>query len=243
MAVSKQALIAWLQSLTGNHTISAQQTHSNFFEIDQMISQVGIIPGMVVCEPWMDSSPYSDVSFVARAIDHWNQGGIVSVGSIWPNPAGGGAQSTNFLTANDVLTNGTSLNNAFKSLMDIAAGALQQFKNAGIPIIYRQLWEMDGAWFWWGPQNFNGAQYGQLWRLVHNYMTVTKGLDNLIWWFAPNGGPLTYTYPGDDVVDGVGFDCYTDDPGSSRYQDLYNTLRLQAPSKLMAFCEFGSGSP
>ncbi len=244
-SANKLKLMAWLQSINGKHVISSQMTHSDFREIDAMTSQLGITPGMVVCDPWMDGNQFFDASFVPRMIDHWNKKGIIGLSSFFPNPSGGGAQSGAAVNADDVLRSGSAANNNLLANVDLVAGVIQQFKDLGIPVMYRMLIEMDGGWFWWGDVTkggaFNGAQYVQLWRLIWNRLVVVKKLDNMIFWFAPNGGPGTYTYPGDDVVDGVGFDAYTDNPGG--YVNLYTQLRNQAPTKLMAICEFGSGTP
>ena len=240
----KERLLTWLHSLAGNHLISAQQTHSNFSEITAFISATGKHPGMVVTDYWMDASPYFDASGNAACIAHWNAGGLVGISNFLPNPAGGGAGNGTPVSASAVLTPGTATHNALLASLDQSAAALREFKNRDIPVIYRTLLEMDiPGGFWWGEQNFNGTQFGQLWRLIHYYLTVTKGLDHLIWMFAVNGGPGTYTYVGDDVVDGVGMDAYTNTPGSSLYRRLYNKVHSQAPSKFMALTEFGSGGP
>jgi len=53
-----------------------------------------------------------------------------------------------------------------------------------------------------GPEAFV-----KLWRLMHERLTVTHGLHNLIWVLS-NGPSSPAWYPGDDVVDIVGWDQY-----------------------------------
>ena len=127
-------------------------------------------------------------------------------------------------------------------MLDQAAGLLQQFKDAGVAVLTRFMFELDGGWFWWGDGHFSNAQQTQLYRYIVNYLRVTKGLDNLLTTFAINGGPGDYQYPGDDVVDIVGIDAYTSDLAGV-YKGIYDTLRAQAPTKLFAMTEFGSGDP
>ena len=119
---------------------------------------------------------------------------------------------------------------------------LQQFKDAGDAVLTRFMFELDGGWFWWGDGNFSNAQQTQLYRYIVDYLRVTKGLDNLLTTFAVNGGPGTYQYPGDDVVDIVGIDAYTDNLAGS-YKGVYDKLIAQAPTKLFALSEYGSGDP
>ena len=119
---------------------------------------------------------------------------------------------------------------------------LQQFKNAGDAVLTRFMIELDGGWFWWGDGHFSNAQQTQLYRYIVNYLRVTKGLDNLLTTFAISGGPGDYQYPGDDVVDIVGIDCYTNNLAGT-YKGIYDKLRSQAPTKLFALTEEGSGNP
>ena len=56
-------------------------------------------------------------------------------------------------------------------------------------------------------------QYKSLWKLTYDYMVSERGLDHLVWAYSPGAGGLTdelfaERYPGDDMVDVIGFDCY-----------------------------------
>ena len=48
--------------------------------------------------------------------------------------------------------------------------------------------------------------------MTYDYMTAERGLDNLVWAFSPGAdlGDEEYMtrYPGDDMVDMLGLDCY-----------------------------------
>jgi mannan endo-1,4-beta-mannosidase len=98
----------------------------------------------------------------------------------------------------------------------------------------------DGdAWFWWGakgPQAFK-----DLWHLMYHELTDVKGLHNLIWEFtssAAQGNHLDW-YPGDDVVDMVGLDVYTD-PAANMEGQWHDTLQFYNGRKLLALSETGT---
>jgi hypothetical protein len=129
--------------------------------------------------------------------------------------------------------------------IDAIAVQLQKFEDAGVPVIWRPLHEAQGnmpdgdAWFWWGakgPEAFKG-----LWHLMYDRLTNYHGLHNLIWEFtssAAQGNHLDW-YPGDDQVDMVGLDVYTD-PTSNMNGQWYDTLQFYNGRKLLALSETGS---
>ena len=145
------------------------------------------------------------------ALAHAKAGGIVGMSLMLPNPVDHGpSMGGPAVDPVQLLTPGSALNSSLNRELDQAAGLLQQFKDAGDAVLTRFMLELDGGWFWWGDGHFSNAQQTQLYRYIVNYLRVTKGLDNLLTTFAINGGPGDYQYPGDDVVDIVGIDAYTD---------------------------------
>ena len=119
--------------------------------------------------------------------------------------------------------------------IDAVAGPLKQLQDANVPVLWRPLHEAEGGWFWWGtkgPEN-----YVKLWRLVHERLTRTHGLHNLIWVFTA-GQDLKW-YPGDDVVDVVGVDNYPKDNRDPLVSDWQTVLTQFGRRKLLALSEFG----
>ena len=88
-----------------------------------------------------------------------------------------------------IITNGTSLNNAYKAKLDTAVPYLQQLKDAGVPVLFRPLHEMNEGWAWWGGRSgANGS--ARLYQITHDYL-LSKGLTNLIWvWNVKDNGRL-----------------------------------------------------
>jgi mannan endo-1,4-beta-mannosidase len=136
-----------------------------------------------------------------------------------------------------ILTEGSTLNNAWKRRLDEAVPYLQQLKNAGVPVLFRPLHEMNESWNWWGNRpGANGS--ARLYQITRDYLSG-KGLDNLIWvWNVqdnPAGGWSNY-YPGNQYVDVVSLDVwYKSHPSSADYQQM----RSIAGTKPMAIAEIG----
>lgn len=129
-------------------------------------------------------------------------------GSAWDTTAGGlaaintgGAQEAQFLAYLDRLA-------AF-----IAA--------VGTPVIYRPFHEVNGSWFWWGGAAA-AATFRAVWIKMYNYLTVTKGLTNVLFCLnlsgtddstaviANNVQAYSQWYPGDAYVDILSIDYYND---------------------------------
>jgi len=86
--------------------------------------------------------------------------------------------------------------------IDRVALELKRLQDAHVPVLWRPLHEAAGGWFWWGTSR---EGYIKLWRHMHERLTRTHGLRNLIWVW--NGQDPAW-YPGDDVVDLTGYDVY-----------------------------------
>jgi mannan endo-1,4-beta-mannosidase len=128
--------------------------------------------------------------------------------------------------------------------IDAIAIELKKFQTAGVPVIWRPLHEAQGnapegqAWFWWGAK---GAQpFKDLWRLMYDRLTTYHGLHNLIWEFTSSADQSHLEwYPGDDVVDIVGLDVYTNAASSMSGQWL-DTLDVYDGRKMIALSETGN---
>ena len=114
-----------------------------------------------------------------------------------------------------------------------------RLQDAGVVVIWRPFHEMNGGWFWWGAKE--PETFIRVWRHMFDYFTKTKGLNNLLWVYSPNHGEKTAAYyAGDQYVDIVGLDAYTDfvDPQHIRGYDAVAKL-----PKPFGFTEFGPHGP
>lgn len=243
----RDKLLAYLEQCSApDRCLFGQTSFPDQREFNEVANTYGFAPAIMFNDPWVvqwaGNAPY-DGSFIGAQLQHCREGGIAGMSLMLPNPANN-ANSTDGAHVDPVqlLTPGTALNNRLNANLDLAAGLLQQHMDAGNAVPTRYLFELDGPWFWWGYGKFTGPQQTQLYGYITHYLRVTKHLDNLVTEFAINGGPNTYEYPGDDVVDMVGIDAYTNNLAGT-YKSKYDKLRQQAPNKLFCMTEYGSGDP
>ncbi|MCI0332954.1 MAG: mannan endo-1,4-beta-mannosidase [Planctomycetes bacterium] len=170
---------------------------------------------------------------------HWNAPANLVNSSEWPWWSGFYTQATTFNLPAALANPAGSDYQLILRDIDAIAVELQKFENAGVPVIWRPLHEAQGGWFWWGahgPETFKS-----LWRLMHSRLTNQHGLHNLIWEFTSSAaiGNHLQWYPGDDVVDMIGLDIYTD-PTSSMSGEWYDVLAHYNGRKMIALSESGT---
>jgi mannan endo-1,4-beta-mannosidase len=151
-------------------------------------------------------------------IDHWNAGGLVTICNHANNPwTGGNAWDLTSRDLIELITPGTVVNETWMADLDKVATGLAELRDAGVVVLWRPFHEMTySECFWWDA----GAHWGdpepfkKMWKHMFNYFTHEKGLDNLLWVYAPadtdNWSPVDALYPGDAYVDIVGIDKYAD---------------------------------
>lgn len=178
------------------------------------------------------------------AIQHWENGGIVTFCWHWNAPSkyltgqwysGFYKEYTNIdLKA---IMDGRD-EEGYELLMqdiDAIAEQLAILQDAGVPILWRPLHEAAGGWFWWGA---SGAEaYKELYILLYDKLTNEYGLNNLIWLW--NGQDAEW-YPGDEYVDIIGEDLY---PGEHVYTSQINkymeAVNYTNPPKMVVMSENG----
>jgi len=124
-----------------------------------------------------------------------------------------------------------------KSDLDKVAALLQLLKDRDIPVLWRPLHEAAGGWFWWGASG--AAPYIALWEDMHDYLTNTKKLNNLIWvWNGQNAS----WYPNPATVDIVSFDVYGGARNYSSQRDKFSETYAMPPerNRMVALSENGA---
>ena len=82
-----------------------------------------------------------------------------------------------------------------------------------IPVLFRPWHEHTGNWFWWGQQHCTADEYKALWKLTAERL-AEKNVVNVLYAYSPgtepDGDETKYMerYPGDDIIDLMGLDCY-----------------------------------
>ncbi|MCM1315309.1 MAG: hypothetical protein NC244_08090 [Alistipes senegalensis] len=123
-----------------------------------------------------------------------------------------GSEASDFVTSN-VLKEGTVEREYYLTALGALAEQIQKLQDAGVPIILRPLHEAEGgggengSWFWWGKEG--SKVYKELWKLTYKTLTEDYNLHNIIWeWNSYNFDTSADWYPGDDMVDIIGYDKY-----------------------------------
>ena len=133
-----------------------------------------------------------------------------------------------------LITDGTPLNNSWKNMIDAIVPSMRKMQNAGVEILWRPFHEMNQGAFWWGGRKGpNGT--AKLYRMMHDYLTKTKGITNLIWvWnlqdFASLQTDLTDYDPGSSYYDVLSLDVYWSD-GTGLTTTKYNAMVNKAAGK------------
>ena len=139
-----------------------------------------------------------------------------------------------------IITPGTPEHKQAIAEMDAAADKLQVLEDAGIPVLWRPLHEIDGGWFWWTDKQ-NPENTAALWRLMYDHFTHVRKLDNLIWVYSAGVGKKDTEYrkrfyPGAAYVDISGIDIYGVDfkAADQKYGDYYRAMSQVSPGKMLA---------
>jgi beta-mannanase len=164
-------------------------------------------------------------SSTTRAIAYWNAGGITMFRYHMGMPGAGltctsdcymGANCAEPTTAptaaffTDVVTSGTAENTSLNAKLDYVAAQISAMEAANVPIVLALFHETQpNGWFWWA-ETASGPSFINLWKYAFNYLTVTKGLTNIVWLMPFSGSPSAAFYPGKAFVDIGGPDQYTD---------------------------------
>ena len=119
---------------------------------------------------------------------------------------------------------GSQVNEHWKSQVDVIAFFLKQLREAKVPVLWRPYHEMNGGWFWWGKKTGEHG-YKKLYRMLYERLINFHQLNNLLWVFNANEIRLNVDayekyYPGDDVVDILATDVYSNKFTARDYKSL-----------------------
>ncbi len=196
-----------------------------------------------------DEMLYDD-NAAERAIEWTNVNkGIVALSWHWFVPSSTGDYAFYVQSANasytdfsitKALQEGTKENKTIMADIKLIASKLQLLEDADVSVIWRPLHEAEGAWFWWGAEGPEACV--ALYRLLYDQLTNVYGLDNLIWeWTSYTSPNSSKWYPGDDVVDMIGYDKYNVADGipnpSAIPSTFYSLVQSTNGQKLVAMSE------
>lgn len=189
----------------------------------------------------------------ASAVAHHERGGVVTFSWHPRNPlTGGDAWDVSSKEVVASILPGGEKHEFFMGWLSNAADFLGSIKTADgqtVPVIWRPWHEHTGSWFWWGQDLCTTEQYKALWQMTYDYMVKERGLDNLVWAYSPGAGGITpelfaERYPGDEIIDMVGFDCYQYSTDEVYIKEMKHALDVMSAfnegrGKIMAVTETG----
>lgn len=230
-------LYDFLCSIKGNAILSGQQECCKDETKGDELSYIKKVSGQLPAILGLDYIS-NDFDGVNRRAAKWHkEGGIVSICWHWGIPPYGLGypSSQESVDMKELLTPGTALYEGMLANMDEVAAALLKLQEANIPVLWRPLHEFDGAWFWWGK---GGAKpFIDLWRLMYDRFTNVHKLNNLIWVLGYSHEMHEGWYPGDEYVDCIGGDAYTE----GIHEELYHWIK-KVTDKEMPICHHENGS-
>lgn len=267
---SAKRLYSYLCDCYGNHIIAGQQEYcgehnynswndpdtyikDNEAEFQYIQEKTGKQPAIRGIDflaynstsDWRDHAPERCIEWVNK------YHGIATVSWHWNVPVEEGSSETAFyvesasatyttFSISKALEEGTWENKVLLADIDLIAQELTKLKEADVPILWRPLHEAEGAWFWWGAEGAEPCK--KLYRLLYDKLTNEYGLDNLIWVWTGYTFPTSANwYPGDDVVDIVGYDKYNAVDGmpnlSSISSTFYSLVQSTDGQKMVAMSE------
>lgn len=245
-------MLNYLYKISGNGTVSGihNREPNSTPEVwtDQIYSVTGKYPGLWSGDFLFEQDNIDNrQTMINEAIAQWHKGALVNL--MWHacdpalnEPCGFDSNGVLSHLTDDqwtqLLTDGTPINTQWKTMMDEVCFYLQQLKDQHVEVLWRPLHEMNQGTFWWGGRpGPNGTR--KLYQMMHDYMTNTKGLTNLIWvWdmqdFNTLSSDISAYNPGNDYWDVAALDVYD---GSGYTMEKYNTMVAAANGKPIAIGE------
>ena len=184
-------------------------------------------------------------------IAQYNRGGMSTISWHLDNPVtGSDSWDVSDTTVVASVLPGGANHETFLTWLDRVADFMHSLtaeNGVKIPILFRPWHEHTGSWFWWGQNLCSAEQYKSLWRLTYDRLCEKK-VNNLLYAYSPGSEPNTpeeylERYPGDDIIDLIGFDCYQFDKAFYE-KDMHKSLRLiteiaKTHNKALAVTETG----
>jgi mannan endo-1,4-beta-mannosidase len=251
LAAAPADIVNYLKSISGRNTITGMHNKEPNSSPAQYTTRVhditGLYPGL-----WGGDFLFGSADVAARqtmineAKSEWSHGSLVNLTWHVCPPTQGtsctwdtGVRSTlSDSQWNELVTNGTALNNAWKRRLDETVPFFQQFKDAGVPVMFRPIHEMNDGWSWWGGRpGANGSR--RLFQITRDYLAGVKGFNNIVWvWNVKDLNPdaISQYYPGSSYADVVSLDPWNNFWPDKTYHD---TLAAIAPGKPLALAEVG----
>lgn len=165
-------------------------------------------------EQSLDKVPFEKIR--KEIINQYQRGGMASLSWHVRNPkTGGDAWDVSDSTVVRSILPGGENHVKFSGWITRMAdflNSLQTAEGTKVPVLFRPWHEHTGSWFWWGAALCSPDEYKSLWRMTVDSLQA-KGVNNALYAYSTGTEPQDTTqylerYPGDDLIDVIGFDAY-----------------------------------
>ncbi|XXY17590.1 glycosyl hydrolase [Sorangium sp. So ce216] len=223
-------VLCYLHSIYGNHILSAQEEDNNDDGMNTIHQATGKYPAIRAFDVNNDRAP-------TQCVEHWNQGGLCMFGY---HMGINGQRYDGNVDMNNVLREGTAENRSLDQNLDRVAQYIEPLRAAGGVAILRLFHEAGNGcgWFWWGKGS--AEQYRSLFKYAFDYLTGTKGLDNVLWMVPLCGHPDRAYDVGPQYSDIGGADTYVQARDYGPLTDLFHQTESAFPGRIVALHECGS---
>jgi hypothetical protein len=246
-SMARMEVLAYLESISGKKTIAGQHNKDNstpHVSTDDIATITSKTPALWSADFGFGQDALDNRQLmITEAINQWHHGAIVQL--MYHNciPTGDetcswddiGGMTPQHLTDdqwNQLVSDGSALNTAWKARLDTLSVFFAQLKAAGVAPLFRPLHEMNQGIFWWaGRGGANGTR--KLYQITHDFLVQVKGFDNIIWvWdlqdFASLSTDVSDYDPGSNYYDIAALDVY-DGPYDQTKHDLIRGAAGQKP--------------
>ena len=188
-----------------------------------------------------------------EAVKQYQRGGLVSFSWHPRNPKTGGDSwdVSDKTVVTSILPGGENyekfqqwLNNLNRFIC-----SLQTEDGTKVPVLLRPWHEHTGSWFWWGQDLCTTDEYKQLWRMTTDYLEQNGAADQILYAYSTGTEPKDTAaylerYPGDDIIEVIGFDGYQREDKNLYLNDMAVCLAVvdsiaKAHDKILAITETG----
>ena len=223
-------VLCYLHNIYGTGILSGQEEDNNDNGMNTVFAATGKYPAIRAFDVNNSQAP-------TQCVTHWNNGGICMFGYHMGINGGNYNTKTNI---DNVLAAGTAENTSFNADLDRIAQFVTPLKTAGGVAILRLFHEAGNgcAWFWWSMGT--SAQWQSLFKYAFNYLTATKGLNNVLF-LAPLCQYPTAAYnPGAQYIDFGGADNYVKAGDTQPMTSIFQAAQTAFPNMMVALHECGT---
>ncbi|MBI2513215.1 MAG: hypothetical protein HYV96_14655 [Opitutae bacterium] len=175
---------------------------------------VGLLDGWICPDFVAESEPdpiagamwYDDM--IPEYVLWWRNGGIVHADATFAAPLADRyaprLEKGLKVDVASVLTPGTPANRRWRAICDRMSVFFKGLEAQNVPVVFRPFTEAYLAHFWYSnaPRKLGNEGFIRLYRDLHDYLTLEKKCNNILWEFQ--GGKADPHYPGDAYVDVYG---------------------------------------